>query len=64
MSESRESGHDFLSTETYEVLIVTTASVVNCVRYLISNAYHFVLTRVFNNDPLELFLVDCDRWQG
>ncbi len=55
MRQSKEAGMDFLSRETYEALTVTTASTVSCVRYLICSGYHFVLTRAFNSDSIELF---------
>jgi len=33
--------------------MLTTKSTVECIKYLLNNGYHYVLTRVFNSDPIE-----------
>lgn len=44
----------FLTTETYEALLLTTYSTVACIRYLlITEKFIFVLTRKFSSDPIE-----------
>lgn len=55
---------EFLSAETYEALLITTASTVSCVRFLIENGFHFVLTRAFNSDSIELFFSGLRQTAG
>ncbi|KAH8009746.1 hypothetical protein HPB51_019057 [Rhipicephalus microplus] len=45
---------NFLTKETYEVLLITTISNVECVRYLLTaTRFRFVLTRKMSSDPIE-----------
>ena len=44
-----------LTFQTHEALVVTTLSLVSCVRYLLSQNFHFVLTRRLNSDCIESF---------
>ncbi|KAH8018240.1 hypothetical protein HPB51_000851 [Rhipicephalus microplus] len=47
---------NFLTKETYEGLVITTRSNVECIRYLLEEmSFHFVLTRKILSDPLESF---------
>ncbi|XP_075726358.1 uncharacterized protein LOC142768285 [Rhipicephalus microplus] len=47
---------NFLTKETYEGLVITTRSNVDCVQYLLEEmSFHFVLTRKMSLDPFELF---------
>lgn len=51
--ESLKNDKEFLSPETYEALCLTTSSTVACIKYLLQNGFHFVLTRKFSSDPVE-----------
>ena len=62
--ESLNTERQFLSNETFEALILTTASTVKCVRYLLNGGFHFVLTRSFNSDPIELFFSGLRQTAG
>lgn len=62
--ESQKSENQFLTNETFEALILTTASTVKCVRYLLNDGFHFVLTRSFNSDPIELFFSGLRQTAG
>ncbi|CAN8026737.1 unnamed protein product [Ixodes persulcatus] len=44
---------EFLSTETYEALRVTTTSTVLCTRHLLNSGFHFVLTSKYSSDDVE-----------
>ncbi|KAH8031314.1 hypothetical protein HPB51_015470 [Rhipicephalus microplus] len=47
---------NFLTKETYEGLLITTISNVECVRYLLTaTRFRFVLTRKMSSDPIEAF---------
>ncbi|KAH6939989.1 hypothetical protein HPB50_023869 [Hyalomma asiaticum] len=47
---------NFLTKETYEGLVITTRSNVECIRYLLEEmSFHFVLTRKMSSDPIESF---------
>ncbi|KAL1420594.1 hypothetical protein MTO96_023991 [Rhipicephalus appendiculatus] len=47
---------NFLTKETYEGLVMTTRSNVECIRYLLEEmSFHFVLTRKMSSDPIESF---------
>ncbi|XP_070395811.1 uncharacterized protein [Dermacentor albipictus] len=47
---------NFLTKETYEGLVMTTRSNVECIRYLLEEMrFHFVLTRKMSSDPIESF---------
>ncbi|KAK8768486.1 hypothetical protein V5799_015049, partial [Amblyomma americanum] len=47
---------NFLTKETYEGLVMTTRSNVECIRYLLEEmCFHFVLTRKMSSDPIETF---------
>lgn len=43
------------SVETYSALLVTTQSTVACIQYLLKIGFHYVLTRNFSSDDIELF---------
>lgn len=45
----------FLRNDTYGTVPLTTQSTVLCTRYLLESGFHFVLTRLFNSDKIELF---------
>ncbi|KAG8174024.1 hypothetical protein JTE90_025945 [Oedothorax gibbosus] len=49
--ESEECEKDFLTPETYSALLLTSLSTVACVKYLLENGFHYVLTR--RRDPVE-----------
>lgn len=63
-NESQNSEKQFLTNETFEALTLTTASTVKCVRYLLNDGFHFVLTRSFNSDPIELFFSGLRQTAG
>ncbi|XP_075746495.1 uncharacterized protein LOC142803981 [Rhipicephalus microplus] len=47
---------NFLTKETYEGLVITTRSNVECIRYLLEEmSFQFVLTRKMSSDPFESF---------
>ncbi|KAL1433292.1 hypothetical protein MTO96_012691 [Rhipicephalus appendiculatus] len=47
---------NFLTKETYEGLVMTTRSNVECIKYLLEEmSFHFVLTRKMSSDPIESF---------
>ena len=50
--------------ETYEALVITTRSTVACIKYLISINFHYVLTRNFTSDDIELFFSHIRRMGG
>lgn len=43
----------FLSTQTYEGIIITSKSMIDCVKYLLQNGVNYVLTERFCQDDLE-----------
>ncbi|XP_077485881.1 uncharacterized protein LOC144096945 [Amblyomma americanum] len=46
----------FLSKETYQALVMTTTSNVECIKHLLAvESFKFVLTRKFSSDPFESF---------
>ncbi|XP_077492721.1 uncharacterized protein LOC144103890 [Amblyomma americanum] len=46
----------FLSKETYQALVMTTISNVECIKHLLAvESFKFVLTRKFSSDPIESF---------
>lgn len=46
----------FLSKETYQALVMTTTSNVECIKHLlVILKFRFVLTRKFSSDPIESF---------
>lgn len=51
--ESLSRGFKFMSKETHEAVIHTSFATAKCVRYLLNQNFHFVLTRYFNSDPIE-----------
>lgn len=46
---SNEQGMEFLSKDTYEAVLLTSSSTVQCTKYLLSSGFYFVLTRAFNS---------------
>ena len=54
----------FLSTETYEAIVLTTKSTVETVIYLLENGFHYVLTRKFSSDDIESFFGCIRRFNG
>lgn len=61
---SEKEGKGFLSKETYQAILVTSSSTVECVRYLLQSGFHFVLTRAFNSDAIELFFSALRQMSG
>ncbi|XP_069673471.1 uncharacterized protein [Periplaneta americana] len=61
-SEKEEKG--FLSKETYQAILVTSSSTVECVRYLLQSGFQFVLTSAFNSDAIELFFSASRQMPG
>ncbi|XP_070396043.1 uncharacterized protein [Dermacentor albipictus] len=54
LKRNTSSPRGFLTTETYEALLLTTYSTVHCVRFLLTREnFGFVLTRKFSSDPIE-----------
>lgn len=51
---------EFISSETFEAACLTTKSAVECIKYLLQNGFHFVLTRKFSSDEIES-LFSCIR---
>ena len=54
----------FLSEATYQSFQVTANSLPECVEYLLSNGFHYVLTAKFTQDPLRNILADTGVWPG
>ncbi|KAH7975773.1 hypothetical protein HPB52_005015 [Rhipicephalus sanguineus] len=56
---------NFLTKETYEGLLITTISKVECIRYLLTVMhFRFVLTRKMSSDPIEAFSVWLRKYAG
>lgn len=55
---------DFLTNETYEAITLTTKSTVLCIKYLLENGYHYVLTRAFSSNPVESIFSTLRRMSG
>lgn len=56
---------NFLSKETHHALVFTTASNVECIRFLLSDKkFKFVLTRKFSSDPIEAMFGFLRRSSG
>ncbi|KAL1414067.1 hypothetical protein MTO96_000974 [Rhipicephalus appendiculatus] len=54
LKKDATSPRGFLTAETYQALLLTTYSTVYCIRYLLlTERFHFVLTRKFSSDPVE-----------
>lgn len=57
LKKNSTSPRGFLTTETYEALLLTTYSTCACVRHLlVTEKFYFVLTRKFSSDPTRHFL--------
>ena len=54
----------FISTSTYEAIVLTTMSTVHCIRYLLKFGFHFVLTRKFSSDQREILFSAVRRLGG
>ena len=54
----------FISTATYEAIVLTTMSTVHCIRYLLKSGFHFVLTRKFSSDQIEILFSAVRRLGG
>lgn len=55
---------EFLTKETYEAIVLTTMSTVQCIRYLLNSGFHFVLTRKFSSDQIEILFSSIRRLGG
>ena len=55
IQESGRSRQEAFSLETYNAIVITTESTVACVQYLLKVGFHYVLTRNFSSDDIELF---------
>ena len=55
LQEAGRNKREKFSTETYCALVVTTRSTVACIQYLLKIGFHYVLTRNFSSDDIELF---------
>ncbi|KAM7309977.1 hypothetical protein ISCGN_006946 [Ixodes scapularis] len=63
--KSTASPSQFLTTETYEALLLTTYSTVACVQHLLTKEeFGFVLTRKFSSDAIESLFGSLRRSQG
>ncbi|XP_042147329.1 uncharacterized protein LOC121836484 [Ixodes scapularis] len=63
--KSTASPSQFLTTETYEALLLTTYSTVACVQHLpTKEEFGFVLTRKFSSDAIESLFGSLRRSQG
>ena len=57
-------GKEFLTNETFEALVLTTRSTVDCIKYLLQNGYHYILTRAFSSDPVESLFSTLRQMSG
>ncbi|KAM7281110.1 uncharacterized protein ISCGN_006467 [Ixodes scapularis] len=63
--KSTASPSQFLTTETYKALLLTTYSTVACVQHLLTKEeFGFVLTRKFSSDAIESLFGSLRRSQG
>ena len=51
--ESISNSLEFLTEETYQALVLTTKSTALCIKYLLNQGFHYVLTRKFSSDDIE-----------
>lgn len=54
----------FLSKETYDAITLTTVSTAQCIKYLLLSGFHFVLTRKFSSDQIEILFSSIRRMGG
>ncbi|XP_064470068.1 uncharacterized protein LOC135384812 [Ornithodoros turicata] len=54
----------FLTTATYEALVVTTRSTVLCTRHLLDSGFHYVLTGKFSSDAVESLFSSIRQLNG
>lgn len=65
LKKKSTSPRGFLTTETYEALLLTTYSTAACVRHLlVTEKFSFVLTRKFSSDPIEALFGTLRRSLG
>ncbi|KAH8030789.1 hypothetical protein HPB51_011629 [Rhipicephalus microplus] len=55
---------NFLTKETHHVLLFTTVTKVQCIRFLLDRGFKFVLTRKFSSDPIKSLFVKLRRSAG
>jgi hypothetical protein len=53
--KTSKGGKSFLTQETYNALVTTTRSTVDCIKYLLQLGFEKVLTRRFSSDHIEQF---------
>lgn len=61
---SSSDSQQFISKETYDVIVLTTKSAVLCIKYLLSNGFQYVLTRKFTSDDIEILFSYVRRLSG
>lgn len=61
---SKKENEVFLSAETFEALVMTSKSTIACIKYLLESGFHFVLTRNFTSDAIELFFSSLRQNSG
>lgn len=51
--ETLSRGLVFMSKETHQAVVHTSIATSKCIKHLLEQGFHFVLTRYFNSDPVE-----------